>query len=431
MSFAPFPASVIAIAQGVRAGETTAHAAARQSLAAIERQEPAVRAWRHVLSAAALERMEPERRAAGALVGVPIGVKDVIDVAGMPTGFGAPSLTPGSPAFDACCVGMLRAAGAIPVGKTVTAEFAFRTPGPTRNPHAPTHTPGGSSSGSAAAVAAGMVPAALGTQTGGSMIRPAAYCGVVGFKPSIGRVFRDGMKLTCESLDTIGWYSNSVADAQAIADVLIGGTGAPAAEKAADKRQLTVAVQLHNPRAALCEESRAEIERALAVLAAHGVQCLLVQAERETTLLLQAHDVIMHYEFARSLAPVVERQGHALSGALRQAVAHGLGIGAGQYDEMRAVQSALRGSWHAWYGGADLVLTPSTPGPAPHGLEHTGDASYNKIWSVLGWPCLHLPTAFNRAGLPLGMQLVGDLGKDAALLDAGRKLHQLLTQQGE
>ncbi|HEY9274498.1 amidase [Achromobacter sp.] len=427
MSLASMSASVTAIAQGVRDGEAAVFAAARQSLAAIARQEPAIRAWSHVLPVAALERMEPERHAAGALAGVPIGIKDVIDVADMPTGFGAPALMAGKAAFDTCSVGMLRAAGAIPVGKTVTAEFAFRTPGPTRNPHAPAHTPGGSSSGSAAAVAAGMVPAALGTQTGGSMIRPAAYCGVVGFKPSVGRVFRDGMKLTCESLDTIGWYANSVADVQAIADVLVGGADADAAEK----RQLTIAVQLKNPKAGLCAESQAEIERARAVLAAHGMRCVTVEAEHETALLLQAHDVIMHYEFARSLAPVLERQGYALSGALRQAVAHGLAIGAGQYQEMREVQAALRYGWSALYGGADLVLTPSTPGPAPQGLAHTGDAAYNKIWSVLGWPCLHLPTGFSLAGLPLGMQLVGNLGEDLALLAVGRKLHHLLKQQGE
>ncbi len=427
MSLASISASVAAIAQRVRDGEAAVFAAARQSLAAIARQDPAIRAWSHVLPAVALEQMEPARHAAGALAGVPIGIKDVIDVADMPTGFGAPALIAGNAAFDACSVGMLRAAGAIPVGKTVTAEFAFRTPGPTRNPHALAHTPGGSSSGSAAAVAAGMVPAALGTQTGGSMIRPAAYCGVVGFKPSAGRVFRDGMKLTCESLDTIGWYANSVADAQLIADVLVGGAHAPVPSG----RQLTVAVQLNNPKAGLCAESHAEIDRARAVLAAHGVQCVPVQAERETALLLQAHDVIMHYEFARSLAPVVERQCHALSAVLRQAVARGLAIGAGEYHEMLGIQAALRHGWGALYGGADLVLTPSTPGPAPLGLEHTGDASYNKIWSVLGWPCLHLPTGFSRAGLPMGMQLVGDLGKDLALLAVGRDLHHLLKQRGE
>jgi len=427
MSFASISASAAATAQSVRDGETAVFAAARQSLAAIARQDPAIRAWSHVLPAAALDQMEPARHAAGVLAGVPVGIKDVIDVADMPTGFGAPALLAGNAAFDACSVGMLRAAGAIPVGKTVTAEFAFRTPGPTRNPHALAHTPGGSSSGSAAAVAAGMVPAALGTQTGGSMIRPAAYCGVVGFKPSAGRVFRDGMKLTCESLDTLGWYANSVADAQLIADVLVGGAHAPVPSG----RQLTVAVQLNNPKAGLCAESRAEIDRALAVLAAHGVRCVPVQAERETALLLQAHDVIMHYEFARSLAPVVERQGHALSGILHQAVTRGLAIGAGEYHEMLGIQAALRQGWGALYGGADLVLTPSTPAPAPFGLEHTGDASYNKIWSVLGWPCLHLPTGFSRAGLPMGMQLVGDLGKDLALLAIGRDLHHLLKQQGE
>ncbi len=427
MPLVPFPSSVVDIARRVRSGEAGPLAAARQSLAAIAREDARIQAWSHVLPAARLDAADPAGIAAGALAGVPIGIKDVIDVADMPTGFGAPALAPGAAAFDACAVGMLRAAGAVPVGKTVTAEFAFRTPGPTRNPHAPAHTPGGSSSGSAAAVAAGMVPAALGTQTGGSMIRPAAFCGVVGFKPSFGRVFRDGMKLTCESLDTIGWYTNGVEDAQAIADVLLGDAG----PEGPGDRPPTIAVQLGNPRAGLSAESRDEIARACAALRAHGVQCVPVEAERETALLLQAHDVIMHYEFARSLAPVAERRGEALSAALRQAVAHGLAIGAGQYREMRDAQASLRQGWRALYGGADAVLTPSTPGPAPRGLDHTGDASFNKIWSVLGWPCLHLPTAFNRAGLPLGMQLVGDWEGDRALLALGRKLHHLLIQQGE
>ncbi|CAB3913553.1 amidase [Achromobacter denitrificans] len=426
MSHAFLP-SAVAIARRVRRGEAGPLAAARQSLAAIERGEADLRAWSHVMPAEALDALDPAAIAGGVLAGVPVGIKDVIDVAGMPTGHGAPALAAGSQAFDACAVGMLRAAGAIPIGKTVTAEFAFRTPGPTRNPHAPSHTPGGSSSGSAAAVAAGMVPVALGTQTGGSVIRPAAFCGVVGFKPSFGRVFRDGMKLTCESLDTIGWYANGVEDAQAVAQALLDE---PDADERAD-RTPTIAVQLGNPRAELSAEGRAEIARIQAVLGAHGVRCVSVEAERETARLLRAHDVIMHYEFARSLAPVVERRADAVSAALRQAVVEGLAIGAGQYREMRALQAELRHGWRRLYDGADAVLTPSTPGPAPRGLAHTGDASFNKIWSVLGWPCLHLPTAFNPAGLPLGMQLVGDWESDRALLALGRKLHHLLIQQGE
>lgn len=427
MSHAFSPSSVVAIAREVRSGEAAPLAAARRSLAAIEREETRIRAWSHVMPAAELDALDLPGQAGGPLAGVPVGVKDVIDVAGMPTAWGVPALAAGDAVFDACAVGQLRAAGAIPVGKTVTAEFAFRTPGPTRNPHEPAHTPGGSSSGSAAAVAAGMVPAALGTQTGGSMIRPAAYCGVVGFKPSFGRVFRDGMKLTCESLDTIGWYTADVESAQALADVLLGDEH----PRPRTGRPPTIAVQLGNPRAQLCPESREEILRACATLRAHGVNCVPLEAERETALLLQAHDVIMHYEFARSLAPAVERRGDALSPVLREAVADGLAIGAARYREMRAAQASLRHGWRALYGGADAVLTPSTPGAAPRGLDHTGDASFNKIWSVLGWPCLHLPTAFNRMGLPLGMQLVGDWQSDHALLALGRKLHHLLIQRGE
>lgn len=424
MPVAPCSLSVQALSRRVRAGEVAPLAAARASLRAIGEQDSAIRAWCHTADPEALEAPAGTE---GALAGVPIGVKDVIDVAGMPTGFGVPNLAGGAARFDACCVGMLRAAGAVPVGKTVTAEFAFKTPGPTRNPYALGHTPGGSSSGSAAAVAAGMVPAALGTQTGGSMIRPAAFCGVVGFKPGFGQVFRDGMKLTCESLDTIGWYSNTVEDAEAIAQVLIADGHAD--EAAA--RSLTIAVQLDNPDAALCPESQREIARACKAWHAHGVHCEPVESAAETVLLLRAHDIIMHYEFARSLMPVVARIGDRVSSALRQAVAHGLAIGAGEYREMLAVQASLRHGWRTRYGGADLILTPSTPGPAPKGLSHTGDGVFNKIWSVLGWPCLHLPTAFNRAGLPIGMQLVGNWGDDRRLLAMGRQLHHLLTQQGE
>ena len=425
MPVAPFPLSVLEISRRVRAGEAAPLAAARASLAAVGERDGAIRAWCHVADPDALDA---PAGTGGLLAGVPVGVKDVIDVAGMPTGFGVPGLAGAAARFDACCVGMLRAAGALPIGKTVTAEFAFRTPGPTRNPHAPGHTPGGSSSGSAAAVAAGMVPAALGTQTGGSMIRPAAFCGVVGFKPGFGQVFRDGMKLTCESLDTVGWYSNTVDDAQAIAQVLIG---ADSDDNRAPDRPLTIAVQLANPDAAPCPESQREIARACEAWRAHGVRCESVEATAETALLLRAHDVIMHYEFARSLMPVVIRHGDRLSPVLRQAVAHGLVIGAGEYREMRAVQASLRHGWRQRYGGADLILTPSTPGPAPQGLRHTGDGVFNKIWSVLGWPCLHLPTAFNQQGLPIGMQLVGNWGDDHGLLAMGRKLHHLLTQQGE
>jgi len=426
MRAAAFPLSVNAIARDVEAGRAGPWDAARQALDAIARLDGGIRAWTHVLGADALAGLDAAAHRSGPLAGVPVGIKDVMDVAGMPTGHGA-ALPAQQARFDACCVAMLRAAGAVPVGKTVTAEFAFRSPGPTRNPHAPEHTPGGSSSGSAAAVAAGMVPAALGTQTGGSMIRPAAFCGVVGFKPSFDRVFRDGMKLTCESLDTIGWYTNSIDDARCLADVLLND----AAPRQPAGRPLLIAVQDCNPEASACGHSQAELARACARLRAAGMQCERVGMEPETARLLQAHAVIMHYEFARSLAPVVARSAEALSPALRQAVAHGLAIGAPQYRDMRALQAALRHGWDRLYGGADLVLTFSTPGPAPHGLRHTGSAAFNKIWSVLGWPCLHLPTARTPAGLPLGLQLVAGWGHDHALLAHGRRLHHLLTQEGE
>uniref|UniRef100_UPI0039EEBE61 amidase n=1 Tax=Bordetella sputigena TaxID=1416810 RepID=UPI0039EEBE61 len=418
--------TVTRIAEQVNDGSLPAHAPAREALRLIGEREPDVRAWRHVMSAAVAG--EAPIHVHGPLAGVPIGIKDILDVAGMPTGYGVEAFETGEARFDACVVGVLRAAGALPIGKTVTAEFASRTPGATRNPNAPGHTPGGSSSGSAAAVAAGMVPAAIGTQTGGSMIRPAAYCGVVGFKPSFGRVFRDGMKLTCESLDTIGWYTGNVSDARRLARVLLDEDDLP---RDMDRAPLTVAIQSRNPEVDADSRTLAEIARARGLLEAHGVRCVDAYPAAACAALMQAHAVIMHYEFARSLAPVVDRYAARLSDALLETVEKGSGISGGRYREMRELQASMRAGWRALYGEADLVLAPSTPGAAPAGLESTGSSSFNRVWSLLGWPCLHLPTSAPGAGLPIGIQLIGDFHADIMLLAQGQRLHRLLTQQGE
>ncbi|MFK4441420.1 Asp-tRNA(Asn)/Glu-tRNA(Gln) amidotransferase A subunit family amidase [Caballeronia udeis] len=398
----------------------------RQSLSSIDALDSQIRAWVCVAprpniieAASAVDTTAP-------LAGVPIGVKDVLHVAGMPTAFGARLSARRAEEFDAACVGMLRGAGAVPIGKTVTAEFAYKHPGPTRNPHDLRRTPGGSSSGSAAAVAAGMVPVAIGTQTGGSIIRPAAFCGVTGFKPSFGAVPRDGMKVSCESLDVIGWYGTSVTDIGAIADVLLSDERVLQAPTRRPRVAVICGTSLH----ALDADAREVLVVAERALTDHGATCTQTAFPREFTMLAEAHRTIMEYEFARSLAPVVSVAHSGLSEELLTCVRRGLAISRSQYRGMKDLQSSLRDAWNMHFGDADLILTPSVPGEAPLGLATTGSAAFNVAWSVLGWPCLHIPFGRSSHGLPLGIQLVGKWNGDAELLGWGGWIESLGPDQG-
>lgn len=403
-------------------GKSAPDAALHISLDAIERKEAAVRAWVGLRTRQDLEA-DVADAAAQALRALPFGVKDVIDLRGMPTQCGAAGDIKQAAPYDAACVEQLRCAGGIPIGKTVTAEYAFRQPGPTRNPWNLDHTPGGSSSGSAAAVAAGMVPLALSTQTGGSIIRPASYCGVVGFKPSFGLVSRDGLKLTSESLDTIGWHAASVDYALAAAQALLPQSSST---KAGDLRQLKVAITLRGAEQPPDAEAAASIQHLRQMLERQGAYCEDVSMDKELDLLAQAHAAIMRYEFARNLAPVLRQDRQVLSPSLLNNVAEGFAVPDSLYLEMRAVQRELRRAWHQLSNGADLILTPSASGPAPAGHAHTGTPSFNKMWSVLGWPCLHLPVRLTASGLPIGVQLIADWHDDFRLLELAATIENIL-----
>jgi len=399
---------------------------AQRSLSLIEALDSQISAWSYVAprldiieAASAVDTCAP-------LAGVPIGVKDVLHVAGMPTTFGAQLVDVRAEEFDAACVGMLRAAGGVPVGKTVTAEFAYRYPGPTRNPRDLRRTPGGSSSGSAAAVAAGMVPITIGTQTGGSIIRPASFCGVTGFKPSFGAVPRDGMKVSCESLDVIGWYGMSVDDIRAVANVLLSDERVLQSPARRPRVAVLCEASLHS----LDPDARAVLEMAERTLNDHGVTSAQITLPFESALLAEAHRTIMQYEFARSLAPVARVARSVLSEVLLACVKQGLAIPRSQYREMKDVQFSLRNSWDVFFGDVDLILTPSVPGEAPLGLEATGSSAFNVMWSVLGWPCLHIPFGQSRHGLPLGIQLVGKRNGDVDLLGWGSWIESLRPDQG-
>ncbi|WP_313623853.1 amidase [Achromobacter sp.] len=378
-----------------------------------------VQAWVCLADEAGLAPAPAEQ---GALAGAAFGVKDVIDVAGLPTRSGSAAEPQAPAARDASCVAQLRAAGAVPIGKTVTAEYAYVTPGPTRNPRNPAHTPGGSSSGSAAAVAAGMVDLALGTQTGGSMIRPAAFCGVVGFKPTFGRVHRQGMHVLCDSLDTIGWFTSTVEQSRRAASVLLPDLEASAGQVAG--RAPRVALLPCDAIGDVSPAARLALDHCVQSLREHGAHIVLPDVDADLRTLLHIHAQTMHAELARGLLPVLQSpQAGLLSPATRGAIDRGLGISYTEYVSSQHARESLSRAWRERFGDVDFIVTPSAPGEAPEGVQSTGSSLFNRVWSLLGWPALHLPTGCAGNGLPVGVQWVARPDQDHALLAWAQRLH--------
>ena len=335
----------------------------------------------------------------------------------MPTGYGSAIYARHRPGADAACVALARAAGAIVIGKTVTTEFACFTPGKTANPRNPAHTPGGSSSGSAAAVADGMAPLAFGTQTAGSVIRPAAFCGVVGYKPSFGTIPRAGVKMLCDSLDTVGTMARNVADAAFFAGVVAGRPElrdiAPSRSAAAFRPLPHADVGRGRARdggGARPDARRSRTRRRRASRRSRSRQ--------STERLTEAQQSIMGFELVRGLA--YERMQHSaeLSPSLAQLLDAGLAVGAPEYDAALAETAAARARLAGFFGECDALLTPAAPGEAPRGLGHTGNPIFNRMWTLLGVPCVTLPAVSGESGLPTGIQLVGRIGDDARLMAA-------------
>jgi Asp-tRNA(Asn)/Glu-tRNA(Gln) amidotransferase A subunit family amidase len=400
-------------------GKTTAEAVTRACLERIAQREDEVQAWAFLDPEAALAGARASDRAPPApLRGLPVGIKDIMDTADMPTEYGSPIYAAHRPASDAACVALLLAAGAIILGKTVTTEFATSTPGKTRNPHAAVRTPGGSSSGSAAAVADGMVPVALGTQTMGSVIRPAAYCGVVGFKPSFGLINRTGVKPQAESVDTIGVFARTVDDVAPVAAVLMG------ASIDHFDGSLPRAPRIGLYRGPDWRKVEAPAEAALEAAARRLVQAGAVVTEIPAAPLLRealdAHLSVVVYELARSLAHEWRVHRAQISPILTGLIEAGLAC---SFERYLAAQSVLEAA-RAWIGEAmaetDFWLTASAPGEAPEGLADTGDPVMNRTWSALHLPVATLPAGRGPNGLPLGITLVGRYRGDAALLAAAR-----------
>lgn len=395
----------------------------QDGLACLRRADEEVQAWSYISEVALTE--PPSEQIAPLMRGLRFGVKDVIDVADMPTRFGATEQHARVPYADAWCVAALRKAGAVPVGKTVTAEFAFRSPGSTRNPTNLAHTPGGSSSGSAAAVAAGMVRAALSTQTGGSIIRPAAYCGVLGFKPTFGILPRNGLFITCESLDVIGWHCADFDVMEAFADILLP------LERAALRKEMSglrYAVYDWNPHDQADAEAIEELHRVKHVLENLGAsEVTSTLCKKTVDELMHDHDVIMHYEFARSLYPVISAKPDGISEHTINAVDKGLSISTNEYLRCRDHQTAQRRSWEALTNDADFMIGFSASGAAPEGVEFTGNSAFPKPWSVTGWPTAHIPTTTNKNGLPIGIQIIGPPNTDRTVIQWAARVSEAVS----
>jgi len=399
----------------IAAGALTARALAEAELVRIAATDAAIGAWAaldttHVRAEAARFDAAPSR---GALAGVGIGVKDIIHTRALPTGLGSPAFAGEKSERDAECIVRIARAGGYVFGKTVTTEMAFMQPGSTRNPWNAAHTPGGSSSGSAAAVAAGHVAGAIGTQTNGSVIRPAAYCGVVGFKPTLGAIPFTGVNLFSETLDTVGTFTRSVRDAATLAGALVdGGLAVPETGGAAPR----LAFLAEFPWAPVDEDMRAALGAAVARLRAAGATIVAVELPEAGCNAVATLRTIMLAEAARNLAAVRQRAGARLSACLVAALDDGAAIAASEYRAALAARSALIAALPSWFGACDAVITPPAPAAAPAGLDTTGDPSCCTLWSLAGAPALSLPVGRDRRGLPLGLQLAARPGADARLL---------------
>ena len=350
----------------------------------------------------------------GPLHGLPIGVKDVLDTADMTSEYGSPIWRGWRPKADAAAVAWTRQAGGVVIGKTVTTEFATRKPGPTTNPHNAGHTPGGSSSGSAAGVAAGFFPLAFGTQTAGSVIRPAAYCGVVGYKPTFGTINRFGMKLMSESLDTVGVMARSVADCALFAGAVAGrDLGDP------DVRPGSV------PRIGICRspvwdkalpETQALLPRVASALARAGASVVDRELTASVAAVADAHTIVMNNESGRALGWELANAREQISEGLRERLEFGVSRTEAEVDAAHAAFDRAQREFPLCMEGLDALVTPSAPGQAPAGLEWTGDPMFNLIWTSLHVPCVTVPAGTGPDGLPLGIQIVTRIGEDRQAL---------------
>ena len=437
----PHQLSLSQAALEIREGRITSAALVRACLDRVQALEGTVHAWSFIdhdhamKQAEAADALRGEGKPVGRLHGVPVGIKDVFDTGDMPTEFGSPIYKGRTPRRDAACVARLRAAGAVIMGKTVTAEFAYFHPGPTTNPHDSKRTPGGSSMGSAAAVAAMMVPGAIGTQTNGSTIRPAAFCGIVGFKPTHGLIPRTGALICSRTLDHVGAFARTVEDAAILAETMAGhDAGDPDTRPTAAPPLSAVAAEKPPlpPRLAFVktpswDKAEATTKEAFGELVGElGERAGEVELMTVFECVAEMHRVIMDVEMARNLHREYEEARDQLSPELRQLIERGRTHLAVDYRRAVDLIEKINEGVDEVFNEYDAILTPAAPGEAPIGLDSTGSPIFCSIWTYLGTPAVTLPLLKGPAGMPMGVQLVGRRGNDARLLRTARWLAEAL-----
>jgi Asp-tRNA(Asn)/Glu-tRNA(Gln) amidotransferase A subunit family amidase len=375
--------------------------------------------------------LEAARRDAGRpellrtpLRGLPVGIKDIFDTADFLTTYGSPIYAGHRPKSDAAMVMLVKRAGGIVLGKTVTTEFASRQPAGTRNPHNPAHTPGVSSSGSAAAVAAGMLPIALGSQTGGSVIRPAAYCGVAGFKPSYRLLPAIGMKCFSWSLDTVGLFAAGVADV-AFAAAAVSGRDLRVDGRPPATPGVAILRTAHWHEAS--EAMQAAVEVAARAAEKAGAKIKEIELPPVIAAAVNAHPVIQGFEAFRALAFEYDRHREQLGPILRRQLDDAAKIDVDAYDDARRTTRRARQALADLVADGEVILTPSAPGAAPHGLASTGEPTFNRLWTLLGTPCVNVPGLSDASGLPLGVQIVARFGRDRFALAAAHFVERAIA----
>jgi Asp-tRNA(Asn)/Glu-tRNA(Gln) amidotransferase A subunit family amidase len=417
--------SALDLVRRIEAGELTPRAVVELCAEAIAARENEVGAFVAFDLDAARRAAGEAHLAATPLRGLPLAFKDIYDSADFPTQYGSPIYAGYRPRADATAVALARRAGGIVIGKTVTTEFASLVPSPTRNPHNSAHTPGGSSSGSAAAVAAAMVPIAFGTQTAGSVIRPAAFCGVAGFKPSYRLIPLVGVKAVSWHLDTGGLFGAGVADvAFAAAAIFERDLRVDRAAPSAPRMALVRSHPWPQASAAMSEA----VETAARAAAAAGAKVTEVTLPPLLKDAWAAQFTIQDYETFRTLAFEYDRHRDAIGKQLREQLDRAAAITADEYDAARRIASRARQVLADTMADHDVILTPSAPGAAPHGLGATGDPAFNRLWTLMGPPCVNVPGLYENE-LPLGVQIVGRFGRDRAALEAALFLERAIARK--
>jgi Asp-tRNA(Asn)/Glu-tRNA(Gln) amidotransferase A subunit family amidase len=417
--------SLLDLVRRLDAGEIKLHAVVELCAEAIAAREPEIHAFVALDIDAARKAADQPRLSSLPLRGLPLGIKDIYDTVDLPTQYGSPIYTGYRPRADAAAVTFARRAGGVVLGKTVTTEFASLVPGVTRNPRNLAHTPGGSSSGSAAAVAAAMLPLALGSQTAGSVIRPAAFCGVAGFKPSYRLIPTVGMKCYAWHLDTVGLFAASVADV-AYAAAAITERPLRVDEKTPAAPRIGI-VRTH-----LWSKASAAMHTAIDTAARAAEANGATVADQEMPEILQeayrAQFVIQDFEAFRSLAFEYDNHRDQIGQLLREQLDRAAAITVEEYDAARRTASRARQSLGDFMRDIDVILTPSAPGAALRGLGSTGDPAFNRLWTLMGTPCVNVP-GLSEGGLPLGVQVVGDFGCDREVLEAALFMERAIARR--